>query len=261
MRFLLLLPCAGFLGVALAAWAPAAQAQPEAVPTTVVVRAVSNDAKVMHDPVGGARITIRDAETGAVLAEGVQTGTSGDTDRIMRQPRTRGADVYATEGAGQFEATLPLTGPTRVTVTAEGPLDYPHAQQQTSKTLWLLPGRDVTGDGVVLPLHGFIVEILEPEGAAMPAAGDTLGVRARVRMMCGCPTQPGGLWDADRYAIEAHLVQGEAVVATVPLTYAGTPSTFAGAVVVPDAPFDALRVTASDADRVNFGVQHQPLGE
>jgi hypothetical protein len=258
MRLALLLTLlAATLGLA----APAAQAQPEAVPTTVVVRAVSHDAKVIQDPVGGARITIRDAGTGEVLAEGTQTGDSGDTDRIMRQPRARGADVYDSDGAGRFEAVLDLHAPTRVEITAEGPLDFPDAMQATSKTLWLVPGEDVTGDGVVLPLHGFIVEILTPTSpVTAPAPGDTLGVRARVRMLCGCPTRPGGLWNAERYTIEAHLVRGGEVVSTVPLTYTGTTSEYAAALVLPTGgPFDAVRVTASDAGRVNFGVQHLPL--
>lgn len=73
----------------------------EAVPTRVVVRALSNDAKIIQDPVGGARITIRDAETGEVLAQGLQTGDSGSTDKIMRQPRERGATIYDVPGAAR----------------------------------------------------------------------------------------------------------------------------------------------------------------
>jgi len=174
----------------------------EAVPTTVVVRAVSNDAKLMQDPVGGAHITIEDAETGAVLAEGRQTGDSGSTEKIMQQPHERGATIYDVPGAAEYETTLELATPTRVRVTAEGPLDYPQAMQTTSKTVLLVPGRDVTGGGITLSLHGFIVEVLSPTDAdATP--GSTLNVRTRVRMMCGCPTEAGGMWDANRYTIRA----------------------------------------------------------
>ncbi|MFB6272169.1 MAG: hypothetical protein ABEL51_04645, partial [Salinibacter sp.] len=76
-------------------------------------------------------------------------------------------------------------------ITSEGPLGSPQATQTASKTVLLVPGKDVTGDGIALPLHGFIVEVLSPSsGTATP--GEALSVRARVRMLCGCPTRPGG---------------------------------------------------------------------
>lgn len=230
----------------------------EAMPTQVTVRAVSNDAKLIQDPVGGAHITIEDAETGEVLAEGRQTGDSGSTDRIMHQPRERGTTIYDVPGAAKYEATLDLTEPTRVRVTAEGPLDYPQAVQTASKTLTLIPGEDVTGDGLTLTLHGFIVEVLAPtEGEVRP--GDDVAVRARVRMMCGCPTEPGGLWNADRYTIAAQLLRNGRVVAEAPLSFAGTTSEYEGTVSVPNEGATRIRVTARDADRVNFGSATAPL--
>ena len=224
----------------------------EAVPTQVTIRAVSNDAKLLQDPVGGAHITIENAETGEVLAEGRQTGDSGSTEKIMRQPHERGATIYDVPGAAQYETTLELTEPTRVRVTAEGPLDYPQAMQTTSKTLTLVPGEDVTGDGLTLTLHGFIVEVLSPSEEDL-APGTDVTVRARVRMMCGCPTEPGGLWNANRYTIEAQLLRDGTVVAEAPLSFAGTTSEYEGTLSVPDAGATQLRVTARDAGRVNFG--------
>ena len=224
----------------------------EATPTEVVVRAVSNDAKLIQDPVGGARITIRHAETGEVLAEGRQRGDSGSTDKIMRQPHERGATIYDVPGAAQYSTTLNLTGPTPVEVTATGPLDYPQAMQSTSKTLVLMPGQDVTGDGLTLTLHGFIVEVLAPS-AASAAPGFSLDVRARVRMMCGCPTEPGGLWDSSRYRIQAQLLREGTVVAEQPLSFTGTTSEYGGTIEVPAEGATTLRVVASDADRQNFG--------
>jgi len=230
----------------------------ETLPTQVTVRAVSNDAKLLQDPVGGAHITIEDAETGKVLAEGRQTGDSGSTDRIMRRPHERGATIYDVSGAAEYQTTLELTEPTRVRVTAEGPLDYPQALQTASKTLTLVPGEDVTGDGLTLTLHGFIVEVLSPsEGDLGP--GTDVTVRSRVRMMCGCPTEPGGLWNADRYTIEAQLLRDGTVVAETPLSFVGTTSEYEGTLSVPDAGATQLRVTARDAERVNFGTAKTSL--
>lgn len=234
-------------------------AQPQPESTRVVVRAASNDAKLLQDPVGGAFIRIVDTATGEVLAEGVQQGSSGNTAKIMRQPRERGQSIYDTPEAAYFETTLMLARPTTVTVTAVGPRDYPQAQQRTSKTLTLIPGRHITGDGLVLTLHGFIVEVLQP-GTQSVTAGTTLDVRARVRMMCGCPTEPGGLWDSSRYTIRAELVgPNGGVVAQSPLSYAGTTSEYEGTVTVPEDGATQLRVVAVDAERVNAGTASVPL--
>lgn len=235
-----------------------AHAQSSATPTTVVVRAVANDAKLLHDGVGGAQIVIRDATTGLVLAEGIQRGTSGSTDAIMRQPHERGAPIYATEGAAKFEATLSLREPTPVEITAEGPLNVPHAMQRARTSTVLVPGRDVTGNGITLRLYGFVVELLEPTDLA-PSPGETIEVRSRVRMMCGCPTEPGGLWDASRYDLRAQLLDGDGAVASeTELSFTGTTSTYRGALLVPqDA--ETLRVVASDAERGNFGMVEKTL--
>lgn len=232
----------------------------EAVPTQVVVRAVSNDAKIIQDPVGGARITIRDADTGEVLTQGLQTGDSGSTDKIMRQAHKRGATIYDVPGAAKYDATLSLTQPTRVEITAEGPLEYPQARQTATKTVLLIPGEDVTGDGITLTLHGFIVELLK----ASETDGTTeeeLSVRARVRMLCGCPTEPGGMWDATRYRIRAQLLRDGAVVTEAPLSFAGTTSVYEGTLPIPNEGETRLRVIASDPDRVNTGMVTTTLGD
>lgn len=254
-----LLPSPHVLGLLLltAVLALPATAQ-ETIPTDVTVRAVANDAKLLQDPVGGALITIEDAETGEVLAEGRQTGDSGSTDKIIRQPHERGATIYDVPGAAKFETTLALDEPTRVRVTAKGPLDYPQAVQTASKTVLLVPGEDVTGDGITLTLHGFIVEVLSPSATDV-AAGEDVPVRARVRMMCGCPTEPGGMWDANRYTIQAQLLRDGQVVAETPLSFTGTTNEYDGTLTVPNGGATDVRVTARDAERVNFGMATMSL--
>ncbi len=159
------------------------RAQAPAIPTRVMVRVVSQDAKILSDHVGGARVIIRDARTGEILAQGIQKGGSGDTKRIMIEPRKRGASIYDTPGAAGFSTTLMLTRPTVVEVIAEGPLNYPQATQRASKTLLLVPGKDVLGDGIVLTLHGFIVTLETPASEANANVGQPLPIRATVRMM------------------------------------------------------------------------------
>jgi hypothetical protein len=157
-------------------------AQNESVPTKVLVRAVSRDAKILHDGVGGALITIKDAATGRILAQGLQKGSSGDTAKIMRQPRARGAAVYDTPGAAGFLATVNLSRPTVVEIIAEGPLNAPQAKQRAAKTMLLVPGQDVLGEGVLLEIHGFIVTLLAPEPQTAWRAGEPLAVRVKAVM-------------------------------------------------------------------------------
>jgi hypothetical protein len=179
----------------------------------------------------------------------------------MQQPHERGADIYDTPGAAAFSTTLALTEPTRVEITAEGPLEYPQAMQSASTTLLMVPGKDVVGNGVVLTLHGFIVEVLSPQDASAVVPGNELAVQARVRMMCGCPTEPGGLWDSSRYDIRAQLVKDGAVVSATPLQFAGRTNVFGGTISVPSEGADQLRVVVTDADRVNFGMDTMALSE
>lgn len=232
----------------------AAAQETDAEETTVVVRAVANDAKVIGSGVGGARITIRDAGTDEVLARGLQEGGTGSTERIMRTPRERGATVYGTEDAAKFRATLSLRRPTRVEVVAEGPLDTPHATQRASRTMLLVPGRDVTGEGVILELYGLTVNLERPDEGGPATAGEALPVRAHVEMLCGCPITPGGLWDADRIDVVARLLRNGAVVREAVLEYAGETSTFEGRLTPPEPGTYELVVLAEDAGRANAGV-------
>lgn len=222
-------------------------------PTKVLVRVTANDAKILGSGVGGARITIRDAETGAVLAEGVQEGSTGNTGLIMGT-RERGATVYETEGAAGFLAEVALAHPTRVVITGEGPLDTPHAMQVASRTLLLIPGQDVVGEGVILELLGFTVELLSPtDGAELPA-GEPVEVRGKVTMLCGCPTEPGGLWDADDYELLVQAVRGGEVVGSWPMAFAGETSHYAGTIKLDEPGEVGLRMLAMDRGKANFGM-------
>jgi hypothetical protein len=77
--------------------------------------------------------------------------------------------------------------------------------------------------------------------------------------MCGCPTEPGGLWDSERYTIRAQLLRDGRVVAEAPLSFAGTTNEYDGTLTVPEEGATEVRVTARDAERVNFGMGTAPL--
>src|SRR5713226_2601420 len=123
--------------------------------TKVMVRAIARDAKIIGKAVGGARITIREASSGKVLAEGMLQDGTGDTALIIEKPHVRGEKIYDTPGASGFLAVLNLERPTVVEVTAEGPLGSPEATQRASKTMPLVPGNVLLSDGIALAIHGF----------------------------------------------------------------------------------------------------------
>jgi len=130
--------------------------------TRITVHVLSHDAKMIGSSMGGARVTIRAVDTGELLAEGVTRGTTGDTGKLVVEPARRGVPVSTPE-AGSFEATLDLEAPTRVEVGAYGPLAQLQSAVSASRTLWLLPGKHLdVGDGVLLELSGFAVDVLAP---------------------------------------------------------------------------------------------------
>ena len=153
------------------------------VVTQVVVRVVSRDAKVIGSNVGGALVRIKNLGTGEILAEGKQEGGTGDTDRIMVQPRQRGETVYGTPDAAFFKAEIPLDRPTQVEIYTEAPLAYAQSIQKGSKTLTLIPGKDILGEGVIIELNGLIVNIDHPSPKTVLTKGEEVLVKAEVRML------------------------------------------------------------------------------
>ena len=155
----------------------------EKILTKVIVRVVSRDAKVIGSGVGGAFIRIKNLESGEILTQGKQGGGTGDTDRIMVQPRRRGKPLYGTPDAAFYQAEILLDKPTQVEIYTEAPLGYPHNIQKGSKTLTLIPGKHILGEGVIIELNGLIVNILSPSPKENLKRGEAVLVRAEVRML------------------------------------------------------------------------------
>lgn len=227
------------------------------ITTTVVVRVVGNHALALGDTVGGADVTIRDAETGAVLASGLQTGAGGDLRSIMQTPREHIEQVYSTKGAAAFTATLHLAKPTLVEITGEGPLKFPHAKRRASKTVLLYPGRHVTGDGIVLDLNGLLVQLESPPKDRPLGIGDTGTIHATVKMLCDCVVEPFGNWDSRKMQLYGEMRVGARVVAKIDLYHQGPKGLFLGNFVIPRSlqgkEHVTLRIVASDAEGINVG--------
>jgi hypothetical protein len=243
---------------------PATEALPpdiqlnDSTPTTILVRVVGHGTMVLGKEVGGARVTITDIATKHILATGIQQGGAGDQNQIMRTPRLMEEPHYSSRPAAAFTATVNLLHPTLVEVTAEGPLAYPASSQRASTTVWLIPGQDMTNDGIVLHLFGYIVQIEHPQSGIPLIANDDVILAVSVRTLSGALVPPHGDWDSRKLHIYGELMIGERVLERLQLFYNNDRTTFEAPFFVP-LPIDApngitLRVIASDPANGNFGV-------
>ncbi len=226
-----------------------------AEPVNVKVRVLANDAKFVGTSMGGVRVVISDIENGVVLATGITRGETGDTGLIMHQPRARGASII-TDGAAVFSASIDISRPTRVLVEASGPLGFPNSMAQISATHWLIPGHDVA-DGWTMTLPGFVLKLIDIPRKA--GRGDDIPVHVKLVMMCGCPTEPGGLWDSDQYTIKGQIWSGDTVVSEADLEYTGKTSHYRAAITATEPGVLELLVYAVDTSTGNTAVVKAPL--
>ena len=227
-------------------------------PTTILVRVVANGSMVLGKNVGGARVTITDVATKQILVTGIQQGEAGDQNQIMRTPRLMEEPHYSSRPAAAFTATFDLLQPTLIEMTAEGPLAYPASFQRASTTVWLIPGQDMTNDGIVLHLYGYIVQIEYPKPGEALIAKDDVILRASIRTLSGALVRPHGDWDSRKVRIYGELMIGDRVLERLQMFYSGEQATFEAPFFVPlpnDAPDGiALRVIAADSVGGNFGM-------
>lgn len=174
--------------------------------TDIMIRAKAKDAKFIGSSIGGAHIIVKNALNGKILAEGVTSGSTGNTAVIMKKPHKRRAALSDRKTAG-FLAKLTLDKPTFLTVEAYSPIDDRQATVLSSTQFWAIPGKNITGDGIVMEIPGFIVDILLPQRHEVISEKQEIEIKANIVMMCGCPLTKGGLWDSDDYQIKALLYQ------------------------------------------------------
>lgn len=159
------------------------------------------------------------------MAEGITQGSTGNTEIIMNQPHQRREDISDNETAG-FLAKLDIKEPTFVTIEATGPINAKQATAKSSTQVWVIPERDILGDGIVLEIPGFIVDILSPQRHQRISENNSIEIKTNIVMMCGCPVTPGGIWNAEDYEVKAVLKNGEGEKTSLTMEYAGQPNTF-----------------------------------
>lgn len=223
--------------------------------TNITVRVISKDAKFIGSSMGGVLITLRDAQTGELLASGKTQGSTGDINRIFKEDYRRGTPL-SSKGSAKFSATLDLSEPRLLEVSAYGPMAQLQSANRVSATQWVVPGKHLAGgDGWLLEMPGFVVDVLEPPAPLkLKGTPQMVKLKANVTMMCGCPIKPDGLWDANRLEVKALVKRNGKPTETETLSFAGSASLFSGTVKVKKPGVYEVMVYAYDPNNGNTGV-------
>ncbi|WP_108424708.1 hypothetical protein [Flagellimonas amoyensis] len=226
-----------------------------ATETKLMIRAKAKDAKFIGSSIGGAYVMVRNSTNNQILAEGITSGSTGNTDLIMKTPMDRNTQLTDEKTAG-FLAVVEIDEPTFVRVEVVSPYNKKNAQVHASTELWLIPGKDILGDGVVLEIPGFIIDILTPnthQYIPKQSIGDGLDIRANMVMMCGCPIEKDGTWDSTPMEVVAILKKDGTTLAKIPLDNPSR-NVFEGRMVIAETGYYEVTVYAYDPTTGNTGV-------
>ncbi|MBL4761845.1 MAG: hypothetical protein COB23_07255 [Methylophaga sp.] len=219
-----------------------------ATETKIMVRAKAVDAKYIGTSVGGVKVVVEDAETGEILDQGWINGDTGSTTAIIEQPISRGQVMTDDKTAG-FLATLDLSSPRLVRFKLIGPYGYRQALQEATVTSWVIPGKDILGDGITLNMPGFIVDAW-----TRVLAKGQVDIYTKATMLCGCPIYQDGPWDPDNYEVTAIIMQNEVKVSEVTLDFTGPVNLFSAKTTLTESGHYKAIVYIFDKKTGNVGV-------
>jgi hypothetical protein len=154
----------------------------DAAPTRIVVRAKSKDAKFIGTSMGGARVVIKDSATGKVLAEGLTSGSTGSTKKIMMEPKTRFGRITDASTA-KFEVVINIEEPRLVTVEVDAPYGMKPKTVSSSTQIWLIPGKDISGEGLILEVPGFSINTSAVDNIRLTSKEAVIPIQSRIVMI------------------------------------------------------------------------------
>lgn len=196
-----------------------------ATETKVMIRAKARDAKFIGTSLGGAHIIVRNKLNQRILAEGNTSGSTGNTDLIMKTPKVRGNSI-ADDHTGGFVAAIDIDEPTFVTVEVISPLNSKQAQAVVTTELWLIPGKHILGEGIILEIPGYIIDILKPrthQYISLKTIQDKpFQFQANIVMMCGCVIEKGGVWNSDEIEVKGILKRDGKFVKNIDMSLVST---------------------------------------
>ncbi len=232
--------------------------------TKVVIRAKAKDAKFIGTPIGGALVIVKNNLTGEILAKGLTTGGSGSTDVLIKKPIVRGQSLTDSATA-KFVAEVNITEPTFADIEVIAPVNRRNGTVKASTQIWLIPGKNILGDGIVLEIPGFILDVLSPTTHQFikldSLKNGELKFKASLTLECGCPITKGGIWNSDDIAVNAIVKKEGVKTGELSLQFIEQ-NLFEGTLKVKEKGDYELDVYAYDAktgntgvDRINFVIQ------
>ena len=226
------------------------------IPTRLTVRAKAKDAKFVGSSIGGALILVKNAQTGELLAKGLTRGSTGNTNLMMRTPYGRWQKL-SDDKTARFEALLDIKEPVFISIEAQSPYGKKQATTIVSTQMWLIPGKHIIGDGVVLEIPGFIVDVLSPRTHQFISLADhkePMLLRANMVMMCGCTISKGGLWDGSSYEVKALVKINGKSPQSIPLYITEEDNIFEGKLSLQEKGIYEVTIYGYDVKTGNTGV-------
>ncbi len=193
--------------------------------TKIVIRAKAEDAKFIGTSMGGALVVVKDALSGAILDQGLIKGSTGDTKRIMATPWVRG-ERLSDENTACYVSSLDLNEPRLIEIVVYAPYGQPQAMARASVTTWVVPGKHIDGDGIIIDFPGLVVRITEPAAHTFVTIPHKLRLSASITPMCGCPVDMKTFWPPDAYEVGAYVKKDGELQEIIPLTFCGKRNCF-----------------------------------
>lgn len=216
--------------------------------TQLMIRAKAVDAKFIGTSVGGIRVVVEDAETNEILDAGWINGGTGSTERLITNPIVRRETLSDDTTAG-YLAHIDIKTPRLVRIKLIGPYGYRESAHEATLTTWILPGKDILGDGIIITMTGFIIDswtnVIE---------GGRVDLYAKASLLCGCPIYPDGPWDPKNYEVSAMIMNNDTEVEQASLEFTGPTGIFSGRINITTPGHYKAIITIFDKQSGNVGV-------
>ncbi|MFT4668425.1 MAG: hypothetical protein ACI8YQ_001562 [Polaribacter sp.] len=227
-----------------------------ATETKIIVRAKAKDAKFIGSSLGGAYVIIKNKMTDEILAKGKTEGSTGNTDLIMKSPKERGVSI-SDENTAKFMASIDIDEPIFISIEVYSPINNKQARVNASTELWLIPGKHILGDGIIIEIPGFIIDILEPRThhyiSLATVQDKPFKLKANVVMMCGCTINKNGIWDSEKIEVKAIVKLNDKLLKEIPLNFVST-NLFEGDLIIEKEGQYEVIIYAYDKNSGNTGV-------
>ncbi len=219
-----------------------------AEPTQIMVRAKAVDSKFIGSSVGGVRAIIEDAETGEILDQGWINGDTGDTKVLIENPIKRG-ERQTNETTAGYLATVDIDTPRLLRIKLMGPYADRQSMQETTMTTWVIPGKDILGDGIILNMSGFIVD-----GWTRVIQGGQVDIMTKASLLCGCPITKDGHWQGDNYEATTIIMKDGKKIEEVTMALKGPDGMFNGQTRITEPGHYKAIIYLFDKNTGNVGV-------